>query len=100
MGDRSLTPEVFTDPETHAAFALRPTGDGRSRWFRPDALSNPDHVKFALKGCLAATLCYMFYTAVNWPGISTAVVTCVLTALTTIGASRQKQTLRIAGAIA
>ncbi len=61
MGDRSLTPEVSTDPETHAAFALRPTGDGRSRWFRPDALSNPDHVKFALKGCLAATFCYMFY---------------------------------------
>ena len=42
----------------------------------------------------------MLYTAVNWPGISTAVVTCLLTALTTIGASRQKQTLRIGGAIA
>jgi multidrug resistance protein MdtO len=35
----------------------------------------------------------------DWAGISTAVVTCVLTALTTIGASRQKQVLRISGAI-
>jgi multidrug resistance protein MdtO len=96
----SLIPEAFTAPESHAAVALRPMDDGRTRWFRSDALSNPDHIKFALKGCLAATLCYVLYTAVKWPGISTAVVTCLLTALTTIGASRQKQTLRIAGAIA
>ena len=96
----SLIPEAFADPETHAAFALKPASDGRWQWFRPDALSNPDHIKFALKGTLAATLCYMFYTAVKWPGISTSVVTCLLTALTTIGASHQKQTLRIGGAMA
>ncbi len=95
-----LIPEAFTNPETYAPFALRPAGDGASRWFRPDALSNPDHIKFALKGCLAATICYALYTAVKWPEISTAAVTCVLTALTTIGASRQKQALRIGGAIA
>jgi multidrug resistance protein MdtO len=95
----SLIPESFTAPETHAAFALRPDDRG-AQWFRPDVRSNPDHVKFALKGCLAATLCYMLYTAANWPGISTAVVTCVLTALATIGASRQKQILRVGGAIA
>ncbi len=96
----SLIPEAFTAPESYAAVALRPADDGRTRWLRSDALSNPDHVKFALKGCLAATLCYVLYTAVEWPGISTAVVTCLLTALTTIGASRQKQALRIGGAIA
>jgi multidrug resistance protein MdtO len=96
----SLIPEAFTNPETYAPFALRPAGDGASRWFRPDALSNPDHVTFALKGCLAATLCYALYTAVKWPEISTAAVTCVVTALTTIGASRQKQALRMGGAIA
>src|SRR6185503_1543662 len=38
-------------------------------------------------------------TVVAWPGISTAVVTCLFTALTSIGASRQKQALRIGGAI-
>ena len=41
----------------------------------------------------------MIYNAVAWPGISTAVTTCLLTALSTIGSSRQKQVLRIAGAI-
>jgi len=94
----SLIAQVFSTPDAHDTFALRPASEGR--WFRPDALSNPDHVRFALKGCLAAGLCYVLYMAVKWPGISTAVVTCLFTALTSIGASRQKQTLRIGGAIA
>jgi multidrug resistance protein MdtO len=66
----------------------------------PDALFNPQHLQFALKGCLAASSCYFIYNAIAWPGISTAVTTCLLTALSTIGASRQKQILRIMGAIA
>jgi multidrug resistance protein MdtO len=67
--------------------------------FASDALANPEHLRFALKGCLAASGSYIIYKAVAWPEISTAVTTCLLTALTTIGASRQKQVLRIAGAI-
>jgi len=66
----------------------------------PDALSNPEHLRFALKGCLAASLCYLAYNLMDWPGISTAVITCFLTALTTTGASRQKQTLLLTGACA
>src|SRR5262249_23688935 len=67
--------------------------------FVHDWLSNPEHIKFALKGCLAASICYIIYTALAWPGISTAVLTCILTALTTIGSSRQKQILRLLGAV-
>jgi multidrug resistance protein MdtO len=55
-------------------------------------------LQFGAKGTLAAMLCYVFYTTVNWPGIGTSVVTCAFTALTTIGASRQKQFLRFLGA--
>ena len=65
----------------------------------PDALVNPEYLRFALKGCFAASACYVIYNAIAWPGISTAVTTCLLTALTTIGSSHQKQILRIAGAI-
>src|SRR5262249_20068472 len=61
----------------------------------PDAFTNSDHVKFALKACLAATLCYILYNAVAWPGLSTAITTCLFTALSTVGASRQKQVLRL-----
>jgi multidrug resistance protein MdtO len=68
--------------------------------FVRDAFVNPDHLRFALKGCLAASACYIIYNAIAWPGISTAVMTtCLLTALSTIGASRQKQVLRFGGAL-
>ena len=64
-----------------------------------DAFRNPEHLKFALAGTSAAMLCYILYVALDWPGISTAVTTCLLTALSNIGSSRQKQTLRILGAM-
>ena len=79
---------------------LSPSDDiPRSKLVVLDALTNPDHLKFALKGCLAASLCYIIYNSIAWPGISTAVTTCLLTGLTTIGSSRQKGILRIAGAL-
>ena len=74
-------------------------GDPPSTFFIRDAFTNVDHVKFAVKGCLTASLCYIIYSALDWPGISTAVTTCFLTALSTIGSSRQKQVLRISGAV-
>jgi multidrug resistance protein MdtO len=70
-----------------------------SQFFVPDAFSNPAYVRFGIRGGLAASLCYLAYNLVAWPGISTAVTTCLVTALTTIGASRQKQVLRFGGAI-
>ena len=65
--------------------------------FAADAFSNSAHVQFALRGTLAAMLCYVTYTAIDWPGLSTSVVTCFITALSTIGSSRQKQVLRLTG---
>ncbi len=71
----------------------------RWRFFVSDALSNPEHLHFALKGWCAASACYIIYTAIDWRGLSTAVTTCLVTALSTIGASRQKQALRFGGAV-
>ncbi|MBB6142359.1 multidrug resistance protein MdtO [Silvibacterium bohemicum] len=70
-----------------------------NRLFVEDAFSNREHLRYVLGGTLAAMLCYITYVSLDWPGISTAVTTCVLTALTNIGSSRQKQVLRIAGAL-
>jgi len=70
-----------------------------SRFFADDAFTNPEHLRFALSGTLAAMLCYILYVGLAWPDISTSVTTCVLTALSNIGASRQKQVLRLAGAL-
>lgn len=71
----------------------------RSSLFLPDAFHNRDYHTFAFAGCLAASICYILYNALNWPGISTSVATCIITALTNIGTSRQKQVLRLGGAI-
>jgi multidrug resistance protein MdtO len=95
-----LIPEAFAGAQSLSAYAPRTPGHAPpARLFVPDAFADPKHIRFALKGCLAASLCYVIYLALDWPGISTAVITCFLTALSTIGSSHQKQLLRIAGAI-
>jgi multidrug resistance protein MdtO len=70
-----------------------------SNIFVEDALTNPEHLRFTIAGTLAAMTCYVLYVGLHWPGISTSVTTCVLTALSNIGASRQKQVLRLGGAL-
>lgn len=62
-------------------------------------LSNVEMVRYALKGALAATICYVIYQALNWPGISTCVVTCLLTAQSSVGAGLYKSFMRLAGAL-
>ena len=96
----ALISEVFYGRLSISEYAPSPSSDERrSKLLVSDALSNPEHLKFALKGCLAASLCYIIYNSLDWPGISTAVTSCLLTALSTIGSSRQKQVLRFTGAI-
>jgi multidrug resistance protein MdtO len=96
----SEIPQVFAGTEPLDQYSLsQSSADPSVRLFRSDALSNSEHLKFGLRGCFAASLCYLFYNGKAWPGISTAITTCFLTALSTIGSSRQKQFLRISGAI-
>ena len=96
-----MIPEVFSGSQSLSAYAPTPPGHAPpARLFASDVLTNPEHIKFALKGCLAASLCYLIYMSLDWRGISTAVTTCFLTALSTVGSSHQKQVLRITGALA
>jgi multidrug resistance protein MdtO len=95
----SLIPQAFAASRSTPDH-LSPVDDiQRPSLLASDAFVNPDHLRFALKGCLAASICYVIYNAMEWPGISTAVTTCLLTALSTVGASHQKQILRILGAL-
>jgi multidrug resistance protein MdtO len=96
----SLMPSIFS--EEHAVDpGLEPLEDapGTSRIFILDAFSNPEHLRYVLGGTLASMLCYVFYVSLDWRNLSTSLTTCVLTALTSVGSSRQKQVLRISGFI-
>jgi hypothetical protein len=61
-GLHSVSADVTLDP------APPSTGAPPVRFLVADAFSNPRHILFGLKGCLAATLCYVIYNAVDWPG--------------------------------
>ena len=73
-------------------------GSGDS-FFAADAFTNPIYQRFALKTTLAAILCYVFYAAINWQGIHTAMVTCYVASLGTAGDTIHKLTLRITGCL-
>ena len=64
-----------------------------------DAFTNSEQLKFALRGTAAALLCFVAYHLLDWRGIYNAMATCMVTALSTAGSSRQKQLLRVSGAI-
>ena len=97
----ALIPHAFSGTESAEEFFVPPPlgAEVRLRLFAADAFSNIDHLKFAVRGTLATMLAYVVYQAINWPGLSTAIVTCIFTALSTIGSSTQKQFLRLGGAI-
>lgn len=97
----SLIPQVFSGAESIDAYfpSILDQEEKTGGFFKNDAFQNPAHINFALRGCLAATLCYFTYEMLNWRGIATSVTTCVLTALSNVGTSRQKQLLRISGAV-
>jgi len=64
-----------------------------------DAVTDPRHQRYALKTSLAAVICYLIYTAIQWDGIHTALVTCYVAALGTTGETVRKLSLRIVGCL-
>jgi multidrug resistance protein MdtO len=65
----------------------------------PGAFKDKETWIFGLKISLCATLCYIFYFAVDWPGISTSVTTVLIAGLSTTGAIKQKFAFRLLGAL-
>ncbi len=92
-----LVLSLFADPEDQQSSVdvMKPH---HAPLLASDSFSNPEHLRYALKGCLAGTLCYIFMSAVAYEGIRTALITCFITSLTSTGLSRQKQLLRFTGA--
>jgi multidrug resistance protein MdtO len=64
----------------------------------PDAWTNPAYMRFSLKTLLAVLVCYVFYNAADWQGVHTIMLTCLIVALPSLGASTQRALLRLSGA--
>ena len=80
------------DPNTPPTPAAKPPS------MVPDAFTNPDYMRYALKTLLACLICYTFYSGVDWEGIHTCMLTCVIVANPNVGSSYQKMALRFGGA--
>ena len=94
----ALIPQAFAGSPSIDEYQSVSEETPRSRLIAADAFANPEHLRFALKGWFAVTACYVIYNAIDWPGMAIPVMlTCFLTAVSTIGTSRQRQILRFAG---
>ena len=94
----ALIPQAFAGSRSIDEYQVSSDEVPTFRLIAADAFVNPEHVRFALKGCLAVAACYVVYNSIDWPGMSVPVMlTCFLTAVSTIGTSRQRQVLRFSG---
>lgn len=80
-------PENFTIPTEKTPFFVK------------DAFTNPSYQRTALKTTAAAILCYLIYSAIDWEGIHTALVTCYVACLGSSGETVNKLMLRILGCL-
>lgn len=72
---------------------------GKASFFFKDALTNPSYQRFALKTTAAAIISYLAYTAIDWQGIHTAMITCYVAALGSTAETVHKLVLRIIGCL-
>lgn len=81
------------------SFPPAPGPKAKKHLLAPDAFTNLDHFRFAVKVTAAAMICYIIYTALDWSGIQTAFITSCFCALESSGATLRKMTLRIVGCL-
>ena len=88
------------EPTTEVPQAVPSGGSSRDslkHLLVPDAFTNDNHWLYALKLSVCATICYVIYNALGWPGISTAFFTVYFTGLSTTGTTNRKLLIRIIG---
>lgn len=71
----------------------------KSGFFNDDIATNRSYAEFGLKVTFCAVICYLTYTALQWQDIHTAMITCYVAALGTVGETVHKLVLRISGCL-
>ncbi|WP_082086093.1 FUSC family protein [Gluconobacter morbifer] len=82
--DPAILPEVVSRPRS---------------LFKADAFTNPAYVRYALRLTLAVCICYAVERLTDWEGIHTAILTCFVVSLETLGDTLHKMVLRICGCL-
>jgi multidrug resistance protein MdtO len=88
--------EALADYETHPSPSPAPSI--KKSIIVDDAFTNPVYVQFSLKTLLAVLVTYVFYNAADWQGVHTVMLSCLIIAQSSLGASARKGILRIVGA--
>jgi multidrug resistance protein MdtO len=99
----SLPPATGFLDRDHSPASLPASGallDGpTSEFFTPAfTITNTEAIGFAFRSGLAATIAYVAYHGLAWPGLSTAPLTTILVAQSSFGATARKALLRVIGA--
>jgi multidrug resistance protein MdtO len=81
----------------HSRANEEPVEPQRKRWFVKDWATNPAYALYAFKMSLCAMICFVIYDGLNWPGLSTSVITVLVAGLSTSGAQNQKMLFRMVG---
>lgn len=71
----------------------------KTSFFVDDAFTNPAYFRLAVQTTLAGVLCYLIYSAADWQGIHTALITCYIVGLSNTGETLHKMILRISGCL-
>jgi multidrug resistance protein MdtO len=92
---------VLERAKQHFARQLDNPGDEKGTPLPPSAVPR-DHIagmRFAFKATLAAMLCYIIYSGLDWSGLRTSIITCFFVALSSTGETIHKLGLRLSGAL-
>ena len=91
-----LVMPVGSSVEERGELAVVPSGD--VPLLISGAIREKENIAFGLKISLCATICYILYHAIDWPGVSTSVITVMVAGLTTTAAMKQRLAFRLLGA--
>lgn len=88
-----------SEPAAPAAPSEATPAKAHGGFFLPDARTNPDHLRYAIKTTAAAMFCYLLYQQLDWSGIHTCFITCYVVSLSSTAETVEKLTLRILGCL-
>lgn len=100
LGRMPAATKFLAGPDAHVPIPPYEMMAAPGLWTPQCNLRNFEAIRFGLKAAIAASICATIIVMGEWPGLSTACITCVVVAQSFFGAGFRKGLLRVAGAAA